>query len=98
MPFRRYGSVSSERRESLRIEIREGMVLTDESSASSYGEPVLEIDGVAFGPNELIEDEGKWIYAGLLVAEWGVSQGRTARELEMARRFLHLWPQGPEVE
>ncbi len=76
-------------------------VLTIASSASSYGIPVLRVASKVFsgdfGPGDrFLNDEGRRT-AGSLVAEWANAEGRTAGELEAARRFLRQWPDGPQV-
>src|SRR5262245_49332027 len=71
------------RGETMRIEIREGVVLSDERTT-------LEVRGMSHGPDDLVWDEGKLTYAALVVARWGAGEERSREELQAARRFLGL--------
>jgi hypothetical protein len=78
--------------------------LTNQSSASSYGIPVLQvsaddIDG-DFGPADIIgnmDDLGDLIPAATVIAAWANNPERTVEELEAARLFLQQWPEGPQI-
>jgi hypothetical protein len=77
--------------------------LTDESAASRYGCPVLEITaadvGGTFGPADLIGDidkPEKRMTGAFVVAAWASLPERTAEQREFAGRFLRQWPEGPK--
>ena len=65
--------------------------LTCESSASSYGQPVLLLNGDPLGPDDLLGDlerpEGMQA-AGCLVQQWARRLCRTPAERKAARTFL----------
>jgi hypothetical protein len=78
--------------------------LTTDSPASNGGVPVLEIDtedvNGTFGPSDLIGDIDKpetLTRTASLVAAWASEPDRTEDELTAAHRFLHQWPEGPNV-
>jgi len=76
-------------------------VLTTESSQSHDGRPVLELTGEGvggtFGPADLVFLQPNPRTAASIVAGWAQQKGRTVVELELARRFLGQWPEGPQV-
>ena len=50
--------------------------LTTDHAASSYGQPVLVLDGDAFGPGDLLENPDGWLVTALAAVEaagqeWG---------------------------
>jgi len=61
-------------------------VLTVNSPASSYGLPVLRVEGQDYGPGDRVPVLGR--LAGEWVAEWAAQPERTAGEREAARRFI----------
>jgi len=66
-------------------------VLTVNSSASSYGRPVLRLTGHGavlgdYGPGDRVPVLSR--LAGEWVREWAAQPERTAAEREAARRFL----------
>lgn len=61
------------------------IILTTEHAASSYGLPVLAVDGEPYGPADILpsgEPAVAW------VTRWSTEPARTADELDMARAFL----------
>jgi hypothetical protein len=71
--------------------------LTNESSASRYGAPVLEVtaddvDGI-FGPADILhEQDGRILLAAHVVAGWLAYEKRTSEECEFGMRFLAQFP------
>jgi len=59
--------------------------LTTEHAASSYGMPVLVVDGAAYGPGDLLSDGES---ASEWVERWSRDPERTEDERDDARRFL----------
>jgi hypothetical protein len=80
--------------------------LTDEYPASSDGRVMLvhrrrdgTRDPVAYGPDDVVEIEGKFQTAAFHVLEgrgWSHRAGEVGWEL--AKRFLAQWPGGPQLE
>jgi hypothetical protein len=59
--------------------------LTTEHSASSYGVPVLVLDGLAYGPGDVLPSGEQ---AASLVGRWSLLPERTPEELDDASRYL----------
>jgi len=79
--------------------------LTNETCASRYGIPVLEITAADvdgdFGPADLIGDldpPETLCRAADVVVGWASQPDRTDEEREAARRYLRQWPEGPQVD
>lgn len=74
--------------------------LVTDSTASSYGIPVLVLDGEDirgdFGPADVLPTDQPLTGADL-VARWGSEPERTTSELKAARLFLGQWPDGPQI-
>lgn len=75
--------------------------LTNESCASRYGIPVLEITAEdvngTFGPSDMLGEPPRLMLASQIVAGWGKAAGRTEEEKEFAGAFLAQWPEGPQL-
>lgn len=75
--------------------------LTTDSSASSYGCPVLVFDAEdirgEFGPADMLPTD-KPLTGADLVATWAGEPERTEEELTAAGRYLRQWPDGPQIE
>ncbi len=83
--------------------------LTTDSTASSYGIPVprIKADGESgdYGPADALP-AGPWAAGddlspccgAELVLAWARQPGRTAEEIQAARRFLRQWADGPQIE
>lgn len=71
--------------------------LTNESPASRYGMPVLQIDAEDvsgdFGPSDLIGTIPHVFCAADVVATWLAQPQRTPEEIEAGRLFLSQWPE-----
>ena len=69
------------------------IIITDEHSASSYGIPVAIVDGIAYGPADVLpiwlKDELAWLHesAAQTVASVALASGLSGKELEFVRRF-----------
>lgn len=79
--------------------------LTDESTSSSYGIPILQITAhdidSDFGPADLIGDLTKpetILTAAQIVYAWAILKVRTKEERQAAKSFLSQWPDGPQIE
>ena len=74
--------------------------LTTRSPLSSYGVPVLRVEGRPgrpsgdFGPADLVAPGAT---AAKVVVEWAEMEARTEEELQAARVFLRQWPHGPQL-
>jgi len=78
--------------------------LTNQSTSSHYGIPVLQItaedvDG-DFGPADLIGDLDRpetLFPAANIVQSWGRQPERTGDERKAAALYLSQWPEGPQL-
>lgn len=68
--------------------------LTTDHPASSYGIPVVECGGGAYGPKEFIG----LIRVAEIVKKWAEEPGKTTNEIAMAGKFLRTWPEGPQLK
>jgi len=75
--------------------------LTNESRASRYGIPVLEVTrgdvSGTFGPKDIIGEPPPLFCTAQVVLSWGMKPDRTVDERDAARRFLSQWPAGPQL-
>lgn len=76
-------------------------ILTTEHAQSSHNIPVLLVDGIAYGPADLVpglpnEDIFGPTTAADLVRTWG-NGTRTEDERAAADRYLSQWPAGPQL-
>jgi hypothetical protein len=60
--------------------------------------PTLIITDCSYRPNDLVEMDGEGVVAARMVLEWATRWGRTEAEVDAARRYLRLWPNGPQLE
>src|SRR5512137_1311041 len=78
---------------------------TDETPASRSGIGSIDINGIDYGPADMVPGDG----AGRCVAQWlcdsrgwGDRYGRTGpyskQEIQILRRFCSQWPEGPQFE
>ena len=72
-------------------------VLTTNSPLSSYGCPVLQINGNDFAPADLIGEPPNLTTAAQVVAGWASQQERTADEIRAAIKFLSQWIGSPKI-
>jgi hypothetical protein len=76
-------------------------VLTTDTPASHYGIPMLVIDATdvrgEFGPADRLHPNIS-LTAAQVVLAWGLAPERTPTEKEAARRYLHQWPEGPQLD
>lgn len=70
--------------------------LTTEHACSSYGKPVLVMEGVAYGPADILP---YWPQLPMSAAEyiykWALTEGQDGRDA--AHAFCRQWPEGPQV-
>lgn len=70
--------------------------LTTEHAASSYGQPVLVITGIAYGPADTLPHWPQLpMTAGEYVYKWALTEGREERDA--AHAFCRQWADGPQV-
>ena len=72
-------------------------VLTTNSPLSSYGCPVLQINGNDFAPADLIGEPPNLTTAAQVVAGWASQQERTPDEIRAAIKFLSQWIGSPKI-
>jgi hypothetical protein len=60
--------------------------------------PTLIITDCAYRPYDVVEMDGEGVVAARMVIEWATRWGRTEAEVDAARRYLRLWPNGPQLE
>ena len=60
--------------------------------------PTLIITDCAYRPDDVIEMDGESVVAARMVIEWATKWERTEAEVDAARRYLSLWPNGPQLE
>jgi len=78
----------------MNLKVTPTATLMTDSPASSYGQPVLRVEGRDLGPADLMP-AGE--FAADVVRAWALGAGRSAEEREAARRFLRQWPEGPQL-
>jgi hypothetical protein len=61
------------------------VLLTTDHAASSYGVPVLLIDGQAYGPGDILPSGD---LAAAYVGRWSLLPGRTREDLDAVARFM----------
>jgi hypothetical protein len=70
--------------------------LTTDHAASSYGIPVLSIDGQAYGPADILPEQFQG--HGKTAADWAAAEAASGREsLHLARKFCAQNPAGTQV-
>lgn len=71
-------------------------ILTTEHAASSYGKPVLVMEGASYGPADLLP---YWPQMPMTAAEyiykWALTEGQVERDA--AHAFCSQWIDGPQV-
>lgn len=75
---------------------RQTAYLTTRMPGSSYGGPVLRVNGENLGPADSVDAYGqKFTAAELVYVAAKIRMPR--RDLEICRRFLAQWPEGPQL-
>ena len=80
--------MNTQKEETVKIE------LTVNSSASSYGIPVARIDGVDYGPKDVLPSHH---FVANVIVNWAKESERTEEEIRGAKLFLMQWPDGPQL-